>query len=112
VSTAIAVDVAALDALPAAHPPARVPRAPRKQQQRRQSGPQIQGCLRILEKSFIFASPLIPAAAERGEQIHQRLQMEIIHLDQLVLRGEQRVFRMSTVRMFTVPADICLCANS
>jgi hypothetical protein len=40
-----------------------------------------------LENRFIYLS-LLPSAAKRGEQIHQRLEMQILDLHQLVLRAE------------------------
>src|ERR1700723_2055085 len=46
----------------------------------------------IFERSFIVVLPLMPAAAERGEQVHQRLQAEKIILYQLILSAEQRIF--------------------
>ena len=54
----------------------------------------------------------MPTAAEGGEQVHQRLQMRVLHLNEGVLRAEQRISVLSTVSTFTVPADICACANS
>src|ERR1700728_2080708 len=47
-----------------------------------------------LRKSFIDASPLMPSAAKRGEQVHQRLKTQIIHLYQFILCAEQRIFRV------------------
>src|SRR5580658_7970127 len=43
-------------------------------------------------ENFLIILSLLPSAAECGVQIHQRLQMQILNLDQFILSAEQGVF--------------------
>src|ERR1700677_5133784 len=41
---------------------------------------------------FVIYLSLLPSAAERGVQIHHRLQMQKLNLDQFILGSEQSIF--------------------
>ena len=43
---------------------------------------------------FVASLPLLPTAAERREQIHQRLEMRVLNLYERVLRAEESIFRV------------------
>src|SRR3984957_20157289 len=43
-------------------------------------------------ENFVIYLSLLPSAAEGGVQIHHRLQMQKLNLDQFILSAEQRVF--------------------
>src|ERR1700727_2464905 len=43
-------------------------------------------------ENFVIYLSLLPSAAESGVQIHHRLQMQKLNLDQFILSAEQRVF--------------------